>query len=106
MSELCLFCNKQEDNGIAILHLLKGFDAEGGQTLFQHFGGQVAENEAAFAGGTFALQNGAVLEEGRKFAGKFKQIIAQKIRAAVVSGRFKRLAEIQQMLGKCDFFRR
>jgi len=81
-----------ETGGRAALHLFERFDPQSVQALLQDFRGEVAEDEAAGAGGAFALQYGAMLEERREFAGEFVQIIAEEIRAIFLGCGFKGLA--------------
>ena len=91
---------KMETGWKPVLHLLERFDAEGVEALLQDFGGEVAEHEAAFAGGAFAFEDGAMFVERREFASEFVKVIAEEIGAELVSRGFERLSEIKQVLGE------
>ena len=87
-----------------ILHLLEGFESERVEALFEDFGGEIAKDEAAFARGVFALEDGAIFVKRGELPRQFVKVVAEEIRAVFIRRGFQGLAEIEQMLGEGNFF--
>ena len=81
------------------LHLLQRFDAERVEALLQDFRGQVAEDQAAFASGAFAFEDGAMFKKRIKLAREFVEIITKEIRAVFICRGFQALAKVEKIFG-------